>query len=220
MLQLWSTLLLVSAFAADPPVPSARSELAVESFSSTIAPLDAAHRARMAQVAMHEGCPVGFDALALLQVSYWNDDGAIAQGELVVAQEHAASLRAVFARLFALRFPIHSVRLIDDFGGSDDASMAANNTSAFNCRPIAGGTSWSRHSYGAASDLNPLVNPYVKGARVLPPAGAPYVDRAAQAPGLIRADDDVVKAFGAQGWKWGGAWTSLQDYQHFSVSGR
>ena len=53
---------------------------------------------------------------------------------------------------------------MDDFGGSDDDSMAANNSSAFNCRPVTSGGGFSEHSYGTAIDLNPVQNPYLSGA--------------------------------------------------------
>ena len=97
------------------------------------------------------------------------------------------------------------MRLVDDFGGDDDRSMAADNTSAFNCRPSTGSPGeWSQHSYGRAIDVNPRENPYVSGSTVLPPTGAPYVDRSLQARGLIRPDGPVVRAFTAIGWTWGG----------------
>jgi hypothetical protein len=75
---------------------------------------------------------------------------------------------------------------LDDFGADDAASMAANNTSAFNCRAIDGHPGvWSEHSYGWAVDINPVQNPWVRGIQVDPPAGVPYADRAVQAPGMI-----------------------------------
>ena len=98
--------------------------------------------------------------------------------------------------------------------------MAANNTSAFNCRPVAGTSRWSEHAYGRAIDVNPVQNPYVAGRHVSPPAGRRYADRAGRAPGMIRAGDAVVRAFAAAGWGWGGAWRTARDYQHFSASGR
>jgi hypothetical protein len=98
--------------------------------------------------------------------------------------------------------------------------MSANNTSAFNCRTVTGGDSYSEHSYGRAIDINPLVNPYVKGSTVLPPEGSQYADRSLDAPGMIHSGDEVVTAFAARGWVWGGTWSSLKDYQHFSTTGR
>ena len=98
--------------------------------------------------------------------------------------------------------------------------MAANNTSAYNCRRTTGGTAWSEHAHGRALDLNPVQNPYVRGTTVLPLAGRAYVDRARPRPGMVRAGDPVVRAFAAVGWEWGGSWTGSKDYQHFSANGR
>ena len=30
----------------------------------------------------------------------------------------------------------------------------------------------------------------------------------------------MVRAFESIGWTWGGTWSSLKDYQHFSLNGR
>jgi len=108
------------------------------------------------------------------------------------------------------------------YEADDDRSMAANNTSAFNCREVTGRPGvWSEHAYGRAIDINPIQNPYVTSkGDVLPPAGAEYVDRSRTAPGMIHEDDAVVRAFRGVGWVWGGSWTSVRDYQHFSATGR
>ena len=63
------------------------------------------------------------------------------------------------------------MRLVDRYEGDDDRSMAANNTSGFNRRPVAGTDRWSEHSYGRAIDLNPVQNPYVVGSTVAPEEG-------------------------------------------------
>ena len=36
---------------------------------------------------------------------------------------------------------------------------------------------------------------------------------------MILPGDDVVRAFAAIGWEWGGDWHTLKDYQHFSQNG-
>ena len=125
---------------------------------------------------------------------------------------------SVFHELYDQGFPIARMNLVDDFQGSDDRSMEANNTSAFNCRAVTGRPGvWSQHSYGGAIDINPVQNPYISsGGTVLPSAGAEYVDRSRRAPGMIHATDCTVQAFADIGWYWGGAWTSPKDYQHFS----
>ena len=116
---------------------------------------------------------------------------------------------------------IEQVRLVDEFGGDDDRSMAANNSSAFNCRKATGSDRWSEHAFGGAVDINPVQNPYVTGSgAVLPPNGAAHTRRDRATPGLITAGDPVVKAFAAIGWRWGGDWSEGKDYQHFSATGR
>ena len=102
------------------------------------------------------------------------------------------------------------------------AVSAANHTSAFNCRKSTGSaTSWSRHAYGMAIDINPVENPYVtRSGRVDPIAGKAFTNRARPRPGMLTPGSAGVKAFTAAGWKWGGAWTSAKDYQHFSNDGR
>ena len=142
------------------------------------------------------------------------------QGRLIVAANLANGMVEVFRDLYNARYPIERMEPIDVYGGDDMRSMRANNTSAFNCRAVTGGTGWSEHAYGRAIDVNPFVNPYVKGSTVLPPESAPYADRSRTDPGMIHSDDAVVRAFAKRGWSWGGSWSSLKDYQHFSTSGR
>lgn len=166
------------------------------------------------------GCPVPLADLRYLTVPYLDMSGAPRTGELVVHEDVATDVLEVFAALRAARFPIASMRLVDDFDASDDASMAADNTSAFNCRLRTGGSTWSEHAYGRAIDLNPVENPYVRGSHVAPRAGAAYVDRP-DLPGVVHEGDVVVEAFAAIGWVWGGTWTDgVLDYQHFSANGR
>jgi hypothetical protein len=203
--------------AHDGPAPDA---LAPEgpAFAGTIAAITPDLAARMAP-SWREGCPVPLADLRYLTVTHLDMTGAVVTGEIVVHADVAESVVAVFGELFALGYPIRSMRLVDDFGGSDDASMAADNTSAFNCRPISRGTGWSEHAYGRAMDLNPRENPYVRGSLVLPPEGIPYASRPDE-PGVVHADDAVVRAFAAHGWQWGGDWADPIDYQHFSTTGR
>jgi hypothetical protein len=158
--------------------------------------------------------------LRAVDVSFWGYDGRVRTGRLIVAASLAEQMVSIMRDLYDARFPIERMEPVDAYGGDDDDSMAANNTSAFNCRPVTGGSAWSEHSYGRAIDVNPLVNPYVRGSTVLPPGGRAYVDRSLDAPGMIHAGDEVVDAFAARGWKWGGYWGSPTDYQHFSTTGR
>ena len=167
------------------------------------------------------GCPVSVDQLRLLTVSHWGFDGDVHRGKLVVHEDVAEVVLRVFRRLFEARFPIARMRLVDAYGADDQRSMAANNTSAFNCRLVSGTGGWSEHAYGRAVDINPVQNPIVfSSGKVLPAAGTRYADRSRHAPGMIHAGDEVVRAFAAIGWGWGGSFRSAKDYQHFSATGR
>ncbi|MGC6509401.1 MAG: M15 family metallopeptidase [Myxococcota bacterium] len=165
-------------------------------------------------------CPVGPADLKHVHVLHWSSANEVRWGELIVATDTAELMVAVFKEIYYDRFLIPSMRRIDHFDASDDLSMAANNTSAFNCRKIKGTEVWSQHTYGNAIDINPLWNPWVRGTKVDPPAAEPFVDRAVTKPGMIQAEDVVVAAFKSHGWQWGGDWTGKKDYQHFSVNGR
>ena len=167
-----------------------------------------------------QGCPVSIDRLRLVTVSLWGFEGNVRTGRLVVNQDVAADVLGIMHGLFDRRFPIRRMELVDAYGGDDYRSMAADNSSAFNCRPVQGAPGvWSQHAYGRAIDLNPLENPYVSGGTVLPASGARYADRSLTAPGMIHANDATVGAFAAHGWGWCGSWHSLKDYQHFSANG-
>jgi len=183
--------------------------------------IDAATRERMSGVSWHRGCPVGFGELRLLTVSHWGFDGRVHRGRLVVNRDAAAAMLGTMRSLYRERYPIRQMRLVDAYGADDHRSMAADNTSAFNCRFVAGSSGvWSEHAYGRAIDVNPIENPYVTASGyVSPPAGAPFVDRGKRAPGLIHRGGAVVAAFAAAGWEWGGDWPWPKDFQHFSASG-
>jgi poly-gamma-glutamate synthesis protein (capsule biosynthesis protein) len=166
------------------------------------------------------GCPVGFDGLRLLEMSYWDLAGKVRAGKMIVRADVANAIVGVFRRLFAVRYPIAKMRLMDEYGGDDKKSMNDDNTSAFNCRPVEGTTRWSQHAYGRAVDVNPFKNPWVQGSEVDPPAAAAYADRSRSDPEIIRHGDEVWRAFASVGWRWGGDWRSSKDYQHFSANGR
>jgi hypothetical protein len=188
-------------------------------FSARVSPLDASTRHLMIGRSWRPGCPVPMRDLRLIRMKIWGFDRKWHRGRLVVNRRYTDEMVRVFKRLYEVRYPIRQMRLVDHFGADDHRSMAADNTSAFNCRAITGGTEWSEHAYGRAIDLNPVENPYVRGGSVAPDAGQEFADRP-DAPGVIHADDEVVRAFAEVGWSWGGDWDSPIDYQHFSASGR
>ncbi|WP_433065884.1 M15 family metallopeptidase [Dactylosporangium sp. CS-033363] len=211
-----------SATTSSPASASGRADASTGSTPETeqipedfIEVLPAGLRTNMTGVSWRPGCPVGLDDLRLVHVSYVDFDGNLKAGLLVVHKAIAESALRVFQALRKARFPIRSMQLIDQYGGSDDASMASDNTSAFNCRNVPNTSHWSNHAYGRAIDVNTVENPYLPKGQVMPPAGKAFLDRGNVRPGMIVAGDATVKAFQAEGFVWGGAWKSGTDYQHF-----
>ncbi len=210
----WRRLHRCTALARD------RHEKPLPAYSSVVRRIGPLLRERM-RFSHHPGCPVPFSDLRYLRTTYVGFDGKAHTGEMAIHEDYADQVATVFRRLYDARWPIRRMRLVDDYGGSDNRSMAADNTSGFNCRRVAGRKVWSAHAYGAAIDINPVQNPDLTGASVAPSAGLRFAatDRATYAqatPGVITADGPVVRAFARIGWEWGGDWSSGKDYQHFS----
>jgi hypothetical protein len=190
---------------------------ALPPFHVTTAPVTAAQLGR----SWRPGCPVGPADLRTVRVSYVGFDGRARTGALVVNRRVTREVTAVFRRLYAARFPIRRMTPIAAYGGSDTRSMAADNTSAFNCRYAVapGAKRWSVHAYGEAIDVNTIENPYLEGGRVLPPAGRAFTDRSNARRGMAVAGGVLVRAFASVGWLWGGRWSGSPDWQHFSRTG-
>jgi len=169
----------------------------------------------------HPGCPVSPAGLRRVRLTYWGFDHRTHTGSLVANEDAVSDLVRVFSRLYAARFPIRRLRPIDAYGGTDERSLDADNTAAFNCRYVIGPgpRRWSVHAYGEAIDVNPVENPYLEGGRVHPRAGRAYLDRRRVRPGMAVRGRLLVRAFAAVGWQWGGRWTGSPDYQHFSATG-
>jgi poly-gamma-glutamate synthesis protein (capsule biosynthesis protein) len=206
-----------------PPDPTGTGPASLPPYLASVTPVSDSLARRM-RYSHRDGCPVALSDLRRLRMSFVGFDGRAHRGEMVVHEDHAAGVAQVFETLYEARWPIRRMRLVDAYGGDDDRSMAADNTSGYNCRTVAGTDRWSDHALGAAVDVNPVENPYVQGATVAPPRGRRYaaLDRSPGAvvpAGVIHDGDLVVDAFAAIGWKWGGHWSGAKDYQHFSASG-
>lgn len=156
--------------------------------------------------------PEILERLCLIDIRYRGFDGRLHAGQLVVCRELGEEVRDLFGLMERLRFPVGRAVPVARYGWSDEASMAADNASAFNYRCIAGTDRLSRHAAGRAIDINPLRNPVVYPDGRIAPAGARY--RPGE-PGTFTGDSPVVRAFGERGWRWGGHFTHLSDYHHF-----
>lgn len=168
---------------------------------------------------------ISFDDLRYLHILHVDFEGGTAEGELICNELIAQDLAEIFQELYRNEYRIEKVLLIDEYEGDDTASMADNNTSCFNYRPIAGSERLSKHAYGLAVDINPLYNPYITygedGERQISPASAlPYADRSADFPYKIDEEDLCYKLFTKYGFTWGGNWNSMKDYQHFQKAAK
>jgi D-alanyl-D-alanine carboxypeptidase len=178
-------------------------------------------RQTMSSVSWRPGCPVPLRDLRLVTAAHWGFDGRVHTGRLIVHGDVARDVVTVLRSLYAARFPIRRMVPVDAYGASDFRSIEADNTSAFNCRFVEGTTRWSEHAYGRAIDLNPIENPYVSSdGTTSHRASRTYLRRAPYRPGMAVVEGVLVRAFDAIGWSWGGRWSGVKDYQHFSASGR
>lgn len=173
------------------------------------------------------------DHLAVVEVTYFSfadsmmtiiDTVNLHSGALVVHACVADDVKAIFEILRRDTFPIAKVIPIntyglnpDSTGWNDAASMADNNTSAFNYRTKPTSSEPSKHGQGIAIDINPLLNPMVlreaDGIAVEPPKGRYDPIK----PGtLTRANtDEYLRPLG---WSWGGRWPKPTDHQHIEKS--
>jgi hypothetical protein len=134
--------------------------------------------------------PLACERLARVRFAYVDFDGKQRQdGEMIVMDALAPHVQRLMTQLLAAKFPLHSALPMSRYAGDDAASMADNNSSAFNGRPITGGGGWSKHAYGAAIDINPLQNPYIGRTA----NGAPSVQPSAAASGRVSKNWRVTR---------------------------
>ena len=194
-----------------PALPGAR-------FSAVVA--DPAPERVIARSTWRPGCPVGKGDLAWIRTTYWGFDRARHSGEILVNGAVADDVVDVLRQLYRARFPIESMGIARAEDLDAPPTGDGNVTGSFACRPVRGGTEYSQHAYGLAVDLDPFQNPFHRDDLVLPELASSYLDRGWLRPGMITPDGPAVHAFASIGWEWGGNWSTLKDYQHFSLTGR
>ncbi|MGH3347186.1 MAG: M15 family metallopeptidase [Nocardioides sp.] len=168
----------------------------------------------------HRGCPVGRAGLRLLRINYWGYDGYRYRGELVARTDAVDNMRGALVAMYGGKLPIRAMYRVDRFGWSsrvrganDYRSMAAGNTSAFNCRDVVGRPGVrSPHAYGRALDLNTWENPYRSSHGWVPNAWWPSRSHARVA--WRSRDHAVVQIMLAHGFRWT---YGTSDSQHFDV---
>ena len=169
-----------------------------------------------------KGCPVPLNDLRYLKLPYLDFEGKTQQGKMVVHKDVAEEVVDIFDELYKIGYPIHHMRLVSYYKGNDWQSIEADNTSAFNCRNATGSKKWSKHSYGKAIDLNSIENPYIsRSGRISHKASLQYRKRVHKKDtpadkAVLLKHDQATQIFKKYGWKWGGDWSGVKDYQHFS----
>ena len=167
-----------------------------------------------------KNCTIPRSSLRYILCLHRDAKGNAIVGEMVVNKDIAEDVLDIFRQLFINRYPIERMRLIDYWDADDENSMAANNSSSFNFRRISHTNKVSKHGCGMAIDINRLYNPYQKtlanGKTVVEPAaGKRYLNRKQKFDYKITKGDLCYRLFKQHGFKWGGDWTSMKDYQHF-----
>ena len=164
-------------------------------------------------------CLIKYDDLSYVHVLYVDFNNETKEGELICANSLAKDFVEIFAKLYEAGYQLQEISLVDKYGADDDASCEANNTSAFNYRVVDGSTKLSKHSYGRAIDINPMINPYVTFKTGVPSTklacSQPYIDRSQEFSHKIDENDLCYKLFKEHGFTWGGDWKNVKDYQHF-----
>ena len=165
-------------------------------------------------------CTVARSSLRYILCLHRDDGGRSIVGEMVVNKNIAADVVEIFRRLYEAGYPIERMRLIDYWDADDERAMTANNSSSFNFRFISHTKKVSKHGMGMAIDINPLYNPYTKTLRggktiVEPAASRPYLDRNRKFKYKITRGDLCYRLFRKYGFRWGGDWKTMKDYQHF-----
>ena len=177
---------------------------------------------QMTGVSWRHGCPVGRAQLRLVRVNYWDYQGYRRRGELVAHADAAGAMGAALAGMYHRGLPIRAMYRVDRFGwgershgGDDYASMAAGNTSAFNCRHVTGRPGVrSPHSYGRSLDVNTWENPYRSARGTVPntwwqPRSHPQVAWRSRSHAVV----EVMARHGLR-WTYG-----TGDTQHFDYVG-
>jgi len=192
-------------------------------FNYNISEITPAVKERMIKAdSWRQTCPVSLLDLRYINVNHLDFNGQTVSGEIIVHKDVADEVVNIFAELYEINYPIRQMRLVSDFKANDWQSIEADNTSAFNCRPVTGNKKkWSKHAYGRAIDINPIENPYVSRKGYISHKASlkykrrvhknnTYADRA-----VLLKNDKATKIFKKYGWSWGGDWRTIKDYQHF-----
>ncbi len=138
---------------------------------------------------------INLSSFSYLQMSYYGFDNEVHIGEMIVNTKLSEDVLEIFKELYAIKYKIEKIKLIDDYNADDELSMSDNNTSCFCYRVISGTKNLSNHAKGCAIDINPLYNPYVTPKIVSPSSALQYKDRSSNNEHMISKNDELYKIF-------------------------
>lgn len=154
--------------------------------------------------------PEIIDNLSLINIDYRGFDNQIYHGQIIIHKDLEPSIIKIFKSIHSeTNFPITSVFPISMFNWNSSSEL--NNSGAFDWRFMENSDEISDHSFGAAIDINPVLNPWVRKDKLNSP-NHPYNP---SKRGTLNGNSDVVKIFKEEGWKWGGDWENSKDWMHF-----
>ncbi len=150
------------------------------------------------------------DQIELVNVDYRGFNNQIYPGQIIINKYLVSSIKRIFKRiLLETDFPMTSIFPISMFNWNTSSRL--NNCGAFDWRFVENSNEISDHAFGAAIDINSVLNPFIK--KGLP--NSPNYPRDLSKKGTLQADSEIVKIFKEEGWKWGGDWKNSQDWMHF-----
>ncbi|MBN1467803.1 MAG: M15 family metallopeptidase [Fusobacteriaceae bacterium] len=159
-----------------------------------------------------EGTPLEItNQMVVVEIEYIDYNGNNQIGKIVVNKKVSKEVIEIFKEIKESGFQIEKIIPISEYNWDDDKSMEDNNTSGYNYRYVQNSNKLSNHSYGMAIDINPRYNPMIVKGEIFPSNG----NYSKKNKGTINSNSEVVKIFKKRGWKWGGDYKTLKDYQHF-----
>lgn len=211
----------VTEFKPGDEVPAEALKAGVDGFFS-VKPIPDDVFVRMEGKTYKSNCTVPRSELRYIRCLHVDAKGRTLVGEMVLNQKIASKVLGIFRKLYDAGYPIEKMLLADNYGADDERIMTANCTSAFNFRFVSGTRTVSKHGLGMAVDINPLYNPCKRTlktgeVKVEPAAGKPYVDRTKKFDYKLEPGDLCHRLFKEAGFRWGGDWRTVKDYQHFEM---
>jgi hypothetical protein len=161
-------------------------------------------------------CPLSPNDLIHVQVPYWGFDHKSHTGILVVNKSIGNQVQEIFQEIYKTKFPIEKIKPLEDYNNNEEKAMEDNDTFSYHCKKMTSNFKrFSKHAYGLAIDINPVLNPYINKKIILPKNSGNYTNRDKSILGMISENSAIYKIFSDENWRWGGNWKAFKDYHHF-----